>query len=156
MPADVAASPVAAPAKPRRFNAVAVLWGLAAGPAGWALQLVLGYGLSSYACFPSLAPFQRTPPPGWGAERMALLGINLACLALIVAGGLVCLDAWRRSAPSKGTDANTPGVDAARASREHFLASCGLLGAGGFAFATLFNTYSLLFTATCWRFWGGA
>ena len=133
-----------------------MLWGLAAGPAGWVVQLVLGYGLSSYACFPRLAPFQRTPPPGWGGERWVLLGINLVCLVLIVAGGLVCLDAWRRSARAEGADAATPDLGKARASREHFLASCGLLGAGGFAFATLFNTYSLLFTAACWRFGGGA
>jgi hypothetical protein len=152
---DCAAAPVAPPAPPPRFSATAVLLALAAGPAGWVLQLVLGYGLSSYACFPRLVPFQQTPPPGWGGERMGLLGINLACLALILAGGLVCLDAWRRSAPAKGADADAPGVGAARASREHFLASCGLLGAGGFAFATLFNTYSLLFTAACWRFGGG-
>ena len=132
----------------RPASLLLLLAALAAGPAGWALQLVLGYGLSSYACFPRDAPFLRSPPPGWSGEAGLLLGINLACLLLVLAGLVVCALIWRRDPGESLADAGRgPGGGAGRT---RFLAACGVFSGLGFAVAVLFDTASILGTPACW------
>jgi hypothetical protein len=124
-------------AKPAAQHAPAQLFGVAAGPAAWIAQLVLDYGLSSHACFPGDAP-RATPPPESG--HAVLLAINLACLALALAGLLVSLSGLRR------VDAET----ATAAGRSRFLAMCGVLSASVFAIAIGFDLPSTLALNLCW------
>jgi hypothetical protein len=114
------------------------LFGLAAGPAGWIIELVTNYGLASYACFPRFEPWRRTPPPGWSAEPAILTSISIACLALTVSGILVSASCWR-------------GARGRGAGREAFLAACGVMAALGFTLALLFDTWPLLRTPACWN-----
>jgi hypothetical protein len=122
------------PPAPRRHpTSLAVqLFGLTAGPSSWIVQLVLGYGLSAYACYPGDTPRRDLPP---GSEHGLLLGINLACLALALAGLAVSFAAWRKG-ESGGTS--------------RFLILCGLLSAAMFSLAILFNTPSALALRLCW------
>ncbi|MGH7025692.1 MAG: hypothetical protein ACREEB_19190 [Caulobacteraceae bacterium] len=117
---------------------VLLILGVAAGPAAWVLQLVLGYGLASYACYPSDAPARVSPPPGWHGEAGVLLGLNLACLALALAGAALSLTLWRDSGrgPAEG--------------RARFLAMCGMFSCLGFATAILFDTVPILAVPACW------
>jgi hypothetical protein len=125
-----------------------LLGALAAGPAGWILQLVIGYSVASHACRPHDAPRLNAPIGGWDGERIGLLVLNLACLALVLAGGAIAFKAWRWTQREK-VRAGT--LDTAQG-RTRFLAVCGILVAGGFALATLFDTAWPLFLPPCWRF----
>lgn len=125
----------AEPPAPRRHPAglAAQLFGLAAGPSAWIAQLVLGYGLSAYACYPGDTPRRDLPP---SSEHGLLLGINLACLVLSAAGFAVSFSAWRRGETGDG--------------RSRFLILCGLLSTAMFSLAILFNTPSALALRLCW------
>lgn len=131
--------------EPRLRRVAWLLAALCAGPATWALQLVAGYAVSSYACFPHDAAGRQTPPPGWSAEPAMLLALNLACLALDVAAVIYC---FRRLRGRAGN-----GVDAAdvRLGRTRFLAVCGVMAGLIFAGATLVNTANIVMVPTCWN-----
>lgn len=132
----------------QRVSLARQLFGLAAGPAGWIAQLVIGYGLSSYACFPRDAPHLISPPPGWAGEHLGLLALNLACLALALSGLAAALGAWRRT---RGEKRGGPHLALEIGEgRARFLALCGLLTSGLFAGAILFNTAPILGVPACW------
>lgn len=144
-----AAHPVPHPAPHRRRTSLfTLLFGLAAGPAGWVTQVTIDYGLSSYACFPHDMPHRVAPPPGWGMEKGWLLAINFACVALIVLGFLAAWSGWRRTEGEKQGDAED--VLEVGEGRSRFLAQCGMLTAAGFLAATLFDTVVLAVAPTCW------
>jgi hypothetical protein len=120
-----------------------LLFALAAGPAGWILQLVLDYGLSGYACYVGAGPRASVPPTGWPGERAVLLGLNLAGLALAVFGGLTAYRAWRAARAGR--------ADPVRSGRTRFLALCGIFSGAGFGVAILFNTLEPFVVSSCWR-----
>jgi hypothetical protein len=134
-----AVQPEHPPPQRGRVSIVALLFSLAAGPAAWAAQLMLGYGFSSYACFPGDEPYREAPPPGWGGERALLLVINLVCLLAPLAGGTVAYRAWRDTRGEAGE------------SRTCFLALCGMLTSLGFALAILFDTAVIAGVPSCWE-----
>jgi hypothetical protein len=124
-----------------RPGAIALLFSLAAAPAGWIAQLVLSYGVASYACQPTGAPRLRPPGFGWAEEHWLFVAINLACLAVTIGAGVV---PWRalRTHSSKS------------AGHIRFLAGCGLMASAGFAIAIGFNTFELFTVPACWRIIG--
>jgi hypothetical protein len=85
-----------------------LLIALAAGPAAWIVQLAGDYALASVACRPDDTPRALPPAGGWGGEHLLLLAINLACLALCLAGGGAAWLCWRRSSREKAGE--TPAV----------------------------------------------
>jgi hypothetical protein len=120
---------------------IALLFALAAGPAGWILQLVLDYGIAGYACYRGAGPRLSTPATGWPGERAVLIGLNGAGLALAVVGGVIAYRAWR------GLRAGEPTASG----RTRFLATCGMFSAAGFGAAILFGTIEPFMVSTCWR-----
>jgi len=136
------AQPVRPPSPRDRIRLEWLIGALMAGPTGWIVQLVGGYALASRACRPGDAPRLAPPAGGWGAEHLALLGLNLACLALTLFGGAVALKAW-------GGGGDTPGGGR---ERTRFLAACGLIIAVAFALAITFDTAWPFFIPSCWRF----
>jgi len=129
----------------RRVSLAGQLFGVAVGPAAWIAQLVAGYGLSSYACYPGNTPLQSPPD---GGEHLLLLVINLVCLALAGAGLAVSWSSWRRTRDEM--PGRAAGMLETGEGRSRFLAICGVLSAAGFAVAILFNLPSALALATCW------
>ena len=133
---------------PSQAGGALLLAALAAGPTGWILQLLLGYGLSSHACFPRDKPFLQSPPPGWSGEAGVLLAVNLACLLLVLAGFAISAQIWRRDPGERLIDAGR--VRGGGVGRTRFLAACGVFSGLGFAVAILFDTVPILGTPTCW------
>ena len=131
-----------------RVRLLGLLFGLAAGPAAWIGQMLLGYGLSSYACYPKDEPRTASPPPGWNGEQLWLLVINLACLTLALAGLLVALAHWRRVAQEKAGGAHH--MLNLGEGRARFMALSGMLTSGLFAATILFNTVNILGVPACW------
>ena len=134
--------PVRAPSPRDRVRLEWLIGALVAGPTGWIVQLVGGYALASRGCRPGDSPRLTPPAGGWGSEHLALLGLNLACLALTLFGGAVALRAWDRAGKT---------AYVAR-ERTRFLAACGLIIAVAFALAIAFDTAWPFFIAPCWRF----
>ena len=130
--------------EPRLRRVARLLAALCAGPATWAVQLVAGYAVASYACFPHDVAGRQAPPPGWTAEPAILLAVNVACLALDVAGVAYCV-ARLRGRPRNGREAAD-----VRLGRTRFLAVCGVMAGLIFAGATLFNTANIVMVPTCW------
>jgi hypothetical protein len=131
-----------------RVSILASLASLIAGPAAWIVQLVVGYGLSSLACFPHDAPLRQSPPPGWSNEPLLLGAINGTCLLLAVLGGMMALMHWRRTRGERGGGAEHA-LEIGEG-RTRFLALCGMLSGFGFALAILFDTPAILAVPACW------
>lgn len=137
------------PSPPRvRVSLWALLGALAAGPGAWSAQLVVSYAVSSHACFPHRTPWLVSPPPGWASETRGLTALNLACLAIALAGAAVSWRNWRRAPTQRPGDAH--GL-AAIAGRTRFIAACGILAGLGFSLAILFDTLEPVLIASCWR-----
>ncbi|MBI1405287.1 MAG: hypothetical protein GC145_04080 [Caulobacter sp.] len=125
-----------------------LLLSLAAGPTGWICQLVVNYGLSSYACYPGDTPRRQVPLPGWTGEHLLLVAVNLIALALAVAGLLVGLVLWRKAQAEKPGGAEQ--LLEVGEGPTRFLASCGMMASAAFGAAILFNTVSTLAAPVCW------
>jgi len=131
-------------------GADALLFSLVAAPAGWIAQLVITYGLASYACQPSAASRLRPPGFGWADEHWLFLAVNLACLAITIGAGIA---PWR--AQRAHTRSTTAGAGERKtAGHVRFLAVCGLMASGGFAIAIAFDTLELFTVPACWRIIG--
>jgi hypothetical protein len=131
-------------------SAAALLLSLAAAPAGWIAQLVVSYGVASYACQPTGAPQLRPAGFGWADEHWLLLAVNLACLALTIGAGIAPWRAVRRHLTASSA---APG-ERKPAGHIQFLAACGLMASVGFAIAIAFNTVELVTVSACWRITG--
>ena len=131
-----------------RVSIVASLASLIAGPAAWVAQLVIGYGLSSLACFPHDVPFQTSPPPGWANEAAILALVNGACLVIALLGLLTAFVHWRRTRGEKAGGAHHA-LEVGEG-RTRFMAVCGMLSGFGFALAILFDTPAWLAVPACW------
>jgi len=133
-----------------RVRVEALLLALAAGPAAWIFQLSVNFGVAAAICQPGGVPRATPPAAGWGPENVFLICVNLACLALAVAGGFVALAAWRRSAQEKSGGAGN--LIEVGEGRTRFMAACAMMAAAGFAVAILFDTAWPFFVPSCWRF----
>lgn len=120
--------------------------GLAAGPFGWIVQLLVGYALSGQLCM-----LGRGAPGATSAQGNStlLIGLNLVCLAIAVGGLFVSWLCWRKVQGEKpgGADATLSIGEG----RSRFLATAGMMAAGAFAVAILFNTVEPLMIPACWN-----
>ena len=123
---------------------------LAAGPAAWIFQLIVDFGVASDVCRHNGAPRAGPPAEGWAPESLLLVGVNLICLVIVLAGGFTALAAWRRARASKPGDASE--LIEVGEQRTRFLAECGMMTAAVFAVAILFDTAWPFFVPSCWRF----
>ncbi|MFI4965212.1 MAG: hypothetical protein ACHP9T_07565 [Caulobacterales bacterium] len=141
------APPVGHPAPHRHRVAIpAQLAGLAVGPFAWAIQLEVGYALTSYACHPGQIELSALAP-GWGWTRPAGLVVNLIALLVCLAAGALTLRAWRAT---RDEAAGPPRhLIEAGEGRTRFLAACGALTSFGFAFAIAFDTVMILGAPAC-------
>jgi hypothetical protein len=133
-----------------RVSLLTLLLVLGAGPTAWILQLVVDFGVASDLCRQNGAPRAAPPISGWAPEHIFLVGSNLVCLAVALAGGFTALAAWRRTRQEKLGDAAV--LIEVGEGRTRFLAACGMMSAAAFAVAILFDTAWPFFVPSCWRF----
>ena len=124
--------------------------GLAGAPTAWVVQVLVDYGLSSNACTLTQGRHGQQPVTGFGAETSVLMGVNVACLVVAVAAGVLSWRHWRATQQEKGG-----GVGAQLSigeGRTRFLAIAGMMAAFAFGLATLFGAIEPLLIPSCWSF----
>jgi hypothetical protein len=121
-------------------------FGLVAAPAAWALHLVVNYSLASHACFPGYRPLASVPN-GWGSVWLVLLTIELAALAIAIAGSVTAYSSWQ--ATREEAFGNTSHVVEAGRGRTRFLALWALFTSLGFSLAILFSLTGLFVVPLC-------
>ena len=129
-----------------RVGLVPLFFGLWIAPAAWAGQLIVDYGLASYACYPRYAP-QAHAVPGWGGLWWGLLAINIVAILAAAAGALVSYRDWQ------ATREEHPGhfghVLEAGIGRSRFLSLLGIMTSVGFLAAIVFDLIVLLVVPLC-------
>lgn len=129
------------------------LWQLigafAASPAAWITQLLVNYGVASHACYPSVAPWLVSPPPGWAGERIWMEVLSLVCLAVALGGAGASWMFWKRTKDEVGGDAES--AMEIGEGRTRFIASCGILFGLCFGIVILFQALQPILLASCWR-----
>ena len=134
--------------EPRRVGVgfVPLAIGLMAAPACWAIQLIVNYGLTSYACYPFVEQ-RSTLAPGWGGVWIAVIVINLVMLVIAAAATALSFFNWRilvRLHPNVRDDL----VDASEG-RARFVALCGAVAGIGFVIAIIFDLVAVLGSPIC-------
>ncbi len=123
-------------------------YGLLAPPLVWAVELYLNYGLASHACFPGQAP-RASFLSGWERIWVALLVVNLVCLAVAAIGLVTSAFSWRRLRDERPVEGEAGGIVNPSGGRLRSFAVSGLMVSGLFTVAILFNTLYLWSISTC-------
>jgi hypothetical protein len=129
-----------------RVGSAALLFGLCGAPAGWGLQLVANYALASHVCFPCYRPLTNVLP-GWGSVWSVLFAIELAALALALAGGLTAYRTWQTT--KQEGEGDTEHLVEVGHGRTRFLSLWGLLTSLGFTIAIAFSLTGLFMVPLC-------
>jgi hypothetical protein len=138
---------IAHPAPHRDRVALAELaFALAAAPAGWAIQLVVGYGLTSHVCFSGSAPDVSSSFAGGDAIAL-LLVVELIAFLVAVSGAVIAWRLWRATRQEVGGNAEEM-VEAGKG-RTRFLALWGVLTSLGFLGAIVFSLIGLIVVPLC-------
>ena len=131
-----------------RTSISAQLFGFTGGPIAWTGQLLICYGLTSYACYPGPVP-RSSVLPGWSLLGPALTIFDGAAFALAAAALFVSYRIYTMTrSEMRGETHDLLDVGEGRT---RFLAFCGLLTAAGFALVIVFNTLSLYLVPPCTR-----
>jgi hypothetical protein len=109
-----------------------LVFGASAGPIFWLGQLMLGYGVSAYVCYPGDHPVSLAST---GPLFAALLIVDVVALAGCMVGAFVSWRAWRRVRPGEG--------------RNDFLALWGVMSSLWFFAAILFSVVASVMVPPC-------
>ena len=134
--------PVGAAPETRSIKFLVLLFGACAAPVFWIGQVVLGYGLTAYACYPGDHPVR---PAATGAIFSALMAFDAVALLATACGAWVSWQAWRYA--REGTSHRD--VLHTGEGRDRFLAIWGLLSSLWFFFAILFNSIASILVPPC-------
>ncbi|HZP86152.1 MAG TPA: hypothetical protein VFB54_04980 [Burkholderiales bacterium] len=113
-------------------------------PLLWGGQLLLSYGLASFACYPSWNPLAT---PQYSGIRVALLAIGLAALVGGVGIAMLAVYSWRKTRGEQGGSQKHL-VDIGEG-RTRFLAMCGVMMSSGFVVLLIFTTMTVLIVPPC-------
>lgn len=122
----------------------ALLFGLAAAPLAWSAQSILGYSVTSRACFPGDTPRST---PAFAYVWSVVLTVNVIALIVGVLGTLVAFMSW--SATQREYSGGQNSLLDVGEGRTRFLAMCGILVGTGFVVAILFTTLTVLLASAC-------
>lgn len=118
--------------------------GMTVAPFAWAIQILIGYSLAAYACYPKTFALGR---PLWSDLRIGLAVATAACWVLL---GVGCFVAWRNyRATASPADLSSHRTLQSGDGRARFMALAGLLVSGGFGIALLFTSIGLVWVPAC-------
>lgn len=120
-----------------------LLFGACAAPIAWLGQVMLGYGVTAYVCYPADHPQNQTPAPLF----MALIVFDLVALAICVAGGVVAWWAWRRTRTEK--EGGPRHALHSGEGRARFVALWGIMSSLWFFGAIVFNIIASVTVPPC-------
>jgi hypothetical protein len=100
-----------------------LMFGACATPLVWLGQMMLGYGLSAYVCYPADHPLTIAAP---GQLTVLLIAFDVAALAVCIAAAMVSWATWKKTREQKQ-------------GRVRFMALWGLISSLWFFVAILFN-----------------
>ena len=134
--------PVGAAPETRSVHFLTLLLGAAAAPIFWAGQLMLGYAVTAYACYPGDHPVQVH----FGSALFdAVIIFDIVALIACAAGGLISWRSWQTAREDRDHRHTLHTGEG----RDRFLAMWGLLSSLWFFFAILFNTIASLTVTPC-------
>lgn len=134
--------PVGAAPETHNVHFLTLLFGAAAAPIFWTGQVILGYAVTAYACYPGDHPVQVR---FGGALFSTMLAFDIVALLACAAGALVSWRSWQKVRQ----DHNHRHTLHTGEGRDRFLAMWGLLSSLWFFFAILFNTIASLTVSPC-------
>jgi hypothetical protein len=137
-----AADPIGAAPETHSVKFLRLMFGACAAPVFWIGQVLLGYGVSAFVCFPGDHPVL---PSATGPLSHALMAFDAIALLAAALGGWVSWRAWRGA----GQQTSHRDVLHTGEGRDRFLAVWGLLSSVWFLFAILFNTIASLVVPPC-------
>jgi heme/copper-type cytochrome/quinol oxidase subunit 2 len=134
--------PVGAAPETRSVHFLTLLFGAAAAPIFWVGQLMLGYAVTAYACYPGDHPVQVR----YGSALLTtVIVFDIVALIVCAAGGLVSWRSWQAVRADRGHRHTLHTGEG----RDRFLAMWGLLSSLCFFFAILFNTIASVTVTPC-------
>lgn len=127
-----AIDPIGAAPETHSVRFMTLLTGASAAPLFWLGQVMLGYSVTAYACYPGDHPVL----PSWASSLTdTMLMVDLVALAGCMAGAWISWHAWQRCGNAEN--------------RTRFLALWGMLSSLWFFFATGFNAIASLMVPPC-------
>jgi hypothetical protein len=127
-----------------RVGLAALLFGASAAPIFWLGQLILGFAVTAFVCYPGDHPAPLAAAPLLGR---ALIGFDTIALLACFAGGAVSWWCWRQTAEEKrGGPRHALHTGEGRA---RFLALWGIISSLWFFAAILFNTIASVTVPPC-------
>lgn len=114
--------------------------------AAWIVQLIVSYGLATYACFPSEMA-RDSLLPGWGFLGAVLVAINLLALAITLLTALASFLVWRHTSEEAGGGHGH--LIEAGEGRTRFLAVWGIWLGIWFALQIIFGTIAIIGVPAC-------
>lgn len=140
---QVTLDPVGAAPETRRIAFILLLFGATIAPIFWLGQLMLGYWVTAFGCYPGDHPVPLASPQ---ALVNILIAFDIVALIACAAGAAVSWRSWRRSEDAKSGSRQALNI---RAGRTRFLAIWGLMSSLWFFGAILFNTIASLTVPPC-------
>jgi CRISPR-associated DxTHG motif protein len=136
--------PVGAAPETHSVRFLTLLFGACAAPIVWLGQLMLGYGVSAYVCYPGDHPQSLIAT---GPLFSALMVFDVVALIVCAASGLISWRAWRRSTSDKAHGSRH--VLHTGEGRDRFLALWGIMSSLWFFAAILFNVIASVTVPPC-------
>lgn len=118
--------------------------GMTVAPFAWAIQVLIGYSLAAYACYPKALALDR---PLWPGLRTTVAIATAACWVLLAVGCVVAWHNWR--ATGFASDAPSQPVPRSGDGRARFMALAGLFVSVGFGIALLFTSIGIAWVPAC-------
>lgn len=129
-----------------KVSLLALGFGLAAAPLAWAAQTIIGYALSSHACFPGDMPRSA---PLFAATKQIAVAMNLIAIVVAAVAASTAYRSWQ--ATRDEDDGRASLLVEIGEGRTRFLALCGMLTSVGFLVAMIFASLAILLVPLCGR-----
>jgi hypothetical protein len=127
-----------------RVSLVMLAIGLVGAPLAWSVQIVVGFAIAAYACYPQRMSLAAPVLAGLKGQLAAL------SIAAIVLAAICTFVAWRSWSRTRGEQAGDHHALLEHGEgRTRFMAMCGLLTSAGFLIVLLFTSVVLVFVQPC-------